>query len=68
VRTAQHVAPQTTRARLRGDFITAARTAARDVSVDWIHLKVNDQVPRTVLLKDPFASSDERVDALIASL
>jgi proteasome accessory factor A len=68
VRIAQDVPPQTTRAKLRGDFITAARTAGRDVSVDWIHLKVNDQVPRTLLLKDPFASADERVEAIIASL
>jgi proteasome accessory factor A len=68
VRIAQDVPPQTTRAKLRGEFITAARTAGRDVSVDWIHLKVNDQVPRTLLLKDPFASTDERVDAMIASL
>ena len=60
--------PQTTRAKLRGDFVSAARAAGRDVSVDWIHLKVNDQVPRTVLCKDPFASVDERVDELIASL
>jgi len=65
---AQDVPPQTTRAKLRGDFIAAARTAGREVSVDWTHLKVNDQVPKTVLCKDPFVSSDERVDALIASL
>ena len=65
---AQETPPQTTRAKLRGDFISAARQAGRDVSVDWIHLKVNDQVPRTILCKDPFESSDERVDALIASL
>ena len=68
VRIAQDVPPQTTRAKLRGEFITAARAAGRDVSVDWIHLKINDQVPRTLLLKDPFASTDERVDAMIASL
>jgi proteasome accessory factor A len=65
---AQEVPPQTTRAKLRGDFIAAARLAQRDVSVDWIHLKINDQVPKTVLCKDPFASTDERVDALIANL
>jgi len=65
---AEELPPQTTRAKLRGEFVSAARAAGRDVSVDWIHLKINELVPRTVLCKDPFASSDERVEALIASL
>ena len=30
--------PQTTRARLRGDFIAAAQAAGRDFTVDWVHL------------------------------
>ena len=37
-------------------------------TVDWVHLKLNDQAQRTVLCKDPFKSRDERVDKLIASL
>jgi proteasome accessory factor A len=60
--------PQTTRAKLRGDFITAAQEAGRDFTVDWVHLKLNDQAQRTVLCKDPFRSVDERVDRLIASM
>jgi proteasome accessory factor A len=36
--------------------------------VDWVHLKLNDQVQRTVLMKDPFKSHDERFDRLINSL
>ena len=40
----------------------------RDVTVDWVHLKVNDQALRTVLCKDPFAAVDERVDRLIEQL
>jgi proteasome accessory factor A len=60
--------PQTTRARLRGEFIRRAKQANRDYTVDWVHLKLNDQAQRTVLCKDPFRSSDERVDRLIASL
>ena len=60
--------PQTTRARLRGEFISAATGKERDFTVDWVHLKLNDQAQRTVLLKDPFRSEDERVDRLIASL
>ena len=61
-------APATTRARLRGEFIKKARERQRDVTVDWVHLKVNDQAQRTVVCKDPFKSRDERVDRLIASL
>jgi proteasome accessory factor A len=60
--------PSTTRARLRGDFIRRAKERRRDFTVDWVHLKLNDQAQRTVLLKDPFRSHDERVEKLIASL
>jgi len=34
-------------------------------TVDWVHLKLNDQAQRTVLLKDPFRARDERVEKLI---
>jgi proteasome accessory factor A len=61
-------APETTRARLRGEFIRKAKERKRDYTVDWVHLKLNDQAQRTVLCKDPFKAHDERVDKLIASL
>ncbi|GAA4924051.1 Pup--protein ligase [Stackebrandtia albiflava] len=60
--------PQTTRAKLRGEFIRKAQEKRRDFTVDWVHLKLNDQAQRTVLCKDPFRSRDERVDKLIASM
>jgi proteasome accessory factor A len=60
--------PQTTRAKLRGDFIRQAKQKRRDYTVDWVHLKLNDQAQRTVLCKDPFRSVDERVDQLIAHM
>jgi proteasome accessory factor A len=60
--------PQTTRARLRGEFIKHAQEKRRDFTVDWVHLKLNDQAQRTVLCKDPFRSVDERVKRLIASM
>ncbi|MAJ89584.1 MAG: Pup--protein ligase [Acidimicrobiaceae bacterium] len=60
--------PQTTRARLRGEFIKRAKERKRDYTVDWVHLKLNDQAQRTVLCKDPFKADDDRVDKLIASL
>ncbi|MGV9711311.1 Pup--protein ligase [Gordonia sp. NPDC003424] len=68
IATAVNEPPQTTRAKLRGDFISAAQKAGRDFTVDWVHLKLNDQAQRTVLCKDPFRSVDERVDRLIASM
>src|SRR5690606_24337241 len=55
---AKDTPPQTTRAKLRGDFIAAAQAAQRDFTVDWVHLKLNDQAQRTVLCKDPFRHVD----------
>ena len=60
--------PETTRARLRGEFIRRAKEQKRDYTVDWVHLKLNDQAQRTVLCKDPFKAHDDRVEKLIASL
>jgi proteasome accessory factor A len=65
---AKSVPPQTTRARLRGEFIRRAQERRRDFTVDWVHLKLNDQAQRTVLCKDPFRAVDERVEKLIASM
>lgn len=65
---AKSVPPQTTRAKLRGDFVRRATEKRRDFTVDWVHLKLNDQAQRTVLCKDPFASVDERVERLMASM
>src|SRR5712672_3595585 len=60
IEAAVNTPPQTTRAKLRGEFISAAQEAGRDFTVDWVHLKLNDQAQRTVLCKDPFRSVDER--------
>src|SRR6201999_3504865 len=68
IETAVDEPPQTTRAKLRGEFIRRAKERRRDFTVDWVHLKLNDQAQRTVLCKDPFKSKDERVEKLIASL
>jgi proteasome accessory factor A len=65
---AMEAPPQTTRARLRGEFIRRAKERRRDFTVDWVHLKLNDQTQRTVLLKDPFRSHDERVERLIEAI
>lgn len=68
IATAMQRPPQTTRARLRGEFIVAAKAKKRDFTVDWVHLKLNDQAQRTLLCKDPFKAHDERVERLIRSL
>jgi len=68
VKAAVDIPPQTTRAKLRGDFVRRAQEAGRDYTVDWVHLKLNDRAHQTILCKDPFRSEDERVDALIASI
>jgi len=68
VQRAMREPPQTTRARLRGEFIRQAKAKRRDYTVDWVHLKLNDQAQRTVLCKDPFKAHDERVEQLIAHM
>jgi proteasome accessory factor A len=65
---AKSTPPQTTRAKLRGEFISRAKEKLCDVAVDWVHLKLNDPAQLTVLCKDPFRSADERVDRLIARM
>ncbi len=58
--------PATTRAALRGRFVKAASEARRDFMVDWMNLRlVEADGARSVILKDPFAAVDERVDALL---
>ena len=65
---ATSTAPTTTRAHLRGAFVREAKRWHRDFTVDWVHLKVNDEMQRTILLKDPFKSVDDRFTRLLESL
>jgi len=62
---AKHFPPQTTRARLRGEFIRQANLKGKDYRVDWVYLKLNDPERETILCKDPFQSHDDRVERLI---
>lgn len=68
VEEATRVAPPTTRAHLRGEFLAAARAAGIDISVDWMRLKVLRPEPHLVELKDPFTNSSEEVDTLICRM
>ncbi|HEX2500904.1 MAG TPA: Pup--protein ligase [Methylomirabilota bacterium] len=67
VEQAKHTPPQTTRARLRGEFIRRANLKGKDYRVDWVYLKLNDPERETILCKDPFQAHDERVERLIRS-
>lgn len=65
---AEHAAPPRTRAALRSRFIAAARAADLDHTVDWVHLRVNGDLPQTVTCKDPLVWEDDAVDGLIARM
>ena len=58
--------PATTRAVIRGEFLTAVRERGLAHNVDWVHLKVNRPEPRTVELQDPFANTDDAAADLIS--
>ena len=68
VELAKEIPPSTTRAKVRGDFIKKAMERNREFTVDWVHIKLNDQEQRTVLCKDPFKSEDKRVQKLMDCL
>jgi proteasome accessory factor A len=59
--------PQTTRAKVRSDFINFASERNKSYDVGWSYLKLNDRYQRTILCKDPFKPTDPRVDELISS-
>ena len=58
--------PATTRAAIRGEFLTAVRERGLAHNVDWVHLKVNRPEPRTGELQDPFANADDAAADLIS--
>jgi proteasome accessory factor A len=67
IQRAMNEPPQTTRAKIRGDFIRFAREKNRSYTVDWTYLKLNGYWEETILCMDPFSSSDRRVEELIAT-
>lgn len=60
--------PQTTRAKVRSDFIAFANERNKSYDVGWSYLKLNDRYQRTILCKDPFKPTDPRVEEMINSL
>lgn len=68
IQRAMTVPPQSTRAKVRGDFIKFAKEKNRSYTVDWTYLKLNGYWEETILCMDPFSSSNKRVDELIAGI
>ena len=64
---ARNTPPQTTRAKIRSDFIRFANERNKSYDVGWSYLKLNDRYQRTILCKDPFRPRDPRVDEMINS-
>lgn len=60
--------PRGSRAEIRSRFLHAARRAGVDHQADWLHLKLTEEPSKTVLLTDPFATSDPAADELIQAL
>jgi len=57
--------PQTTRAKVRGDFIKFAQGKNRSYTVDWTYLKLNGYWEETILCMDPFASTHPRLEEIL---
>lgn len=68
VERAMTVPPQSTRAKVRGDFIRFARAKNRSYTVDWTYLKLNGYWEETILCMDPFCAFNRRVDELLAQV
>jgi len=60
--------PATTRARLRGAVVARAEDLRCDLSVDWVGVRLDDDICSPVTLSDPFCAVDERIDALLESM
>jgi proteasome accessory factor A len=68
VQRAMSVPPQTTRAKVRGDFIRFARAKNRSYTVDWTYLKLNGYWEETILCMDPFSPINRRVEELVSQV
>ena len=67
-RCAMNTPPATTRAHLRGAVVARAEDLRRDLTVDWVGIRLDDGASSTVTLSDPFCAADEHIDALLESM
>ncbi len=68
IESAKTYPPRTTRANMRGMVLREAERLRRDVSVDWLHVRIDESKMPTVMLGDPFACEGEILDKLLAEL
>lgn len=68
IQAAMSIPPQTTRAKVRGDFIRFARAKNRSYTVDWTYLKLNGYWEETILCMDPFSAVNRRVEELVSQV
>ena len=66
VERARQQPPQTTRARLRGDFVRRANLRGWEYQVDWAFVRTLGPDSETILCPDPFIAHDVRVERLAA--
>jgi proteasome accessory factor A len=66
VERAMHEPPQTTRARIRGDFVRRANLRGWEYQVDWAYVRTLLPMNETILCPDPFLAYDDRIDRLAA--
>lgn len=45
-----------------------AEDLRRDLTVDWVGIRLDDGASSTVTLSDPFCAADEHIDALLESM
>jgi len=48
--------------------VARAEDLRRDLTVDWVGVRLDDGASPTVTLSDPFRAADERIDALLESM
>lgn len=60
--------PPATRAAVRGEFLSTARAFGAEATVDWVHHKLTDRPLDAIMLKDPFAQTDPRIEVLLDKL
>ncbi len=60
--------PQTSRAKVRGDFVEKALRLGFDITVNWSGVRLNNPYRPTIDLMDPFANYNEEVAQLMQDL
>jgi len=65
---ARELPPQDTRAKIRGEFVAMADRRRKSYSVDWSYVRLNDRFGSTIIIKDPFQTSDTRVQMVLNSM